>query len=58
MSEEKKMRLIQRMNTAVEFQKMKLGKALLKKTSEKIIQRAKENLKKNLEFLKRKKLIV
>ena len=30
------------MNTAVEFQKMKLGKALLKRTSEKIIEMAKE----------------
>ena len=42
MSEDKKNRLIQRMNTAVEFQKMKLGKALLKRTSEKIIEMAKE----------------
>ena len=30
------------MNTAVEFQKMKLGKALLKRTSEKIIEITKE----------------
>lgn len=42
MSDEKKMRLIQRLNTSIEIQKMNLGKALLKKTSENIIQRAKE----------------
>jgi hypothetical protein len=42
MSEDKKNRLIQRMNTAVEFQKMKLGKALLKRTSEKKIEICKE----------------
>ena len=30
------------MNTAVEFQKMKLGKALLKRSSENIIEMAKE----------------
>ena len=41
-NEEKQQRLIQRMNTAVEFQKMRLGKALILKTSEKIMQMAKQ----------------
>lgn len=46
-NEEKQQRLIQRMNTAVEFQKMRLGKALILKTSEKIMQMAKEAEKKS-----------